>query len=85
MRGIVAFLVVVTTGLVSGSAIPMWEFLSRGEKVSELLVVGLRLSINKSVRYAPAMQQQGRPTSGGLERSVFPLLEIPKCQGKGGR
>ena len=36
MRGIVAFLVVVTTGLVSGSAIPMWEFLSRGEKVSDV-------------------------------------------------
>lgn len=36
MRGIVAFLVLVTCGLVSGSAIPMWEFLSRGEKMSHL-------------------------------------------------
>ncbi|XP_034255006.1 rhythmically expressed gene 5 protein [Thrips palmi] len=36
MRALVAFLVVVTSGLVSGSAIPMWEFLSRGEKMSHL-------------------------------------------------
>ena len=36
MRSTVALLVIITTGLVSGSAIPMWEFLSRGEKMSHL-------------------------------------------------